>query len=447
MFPNPQDALPLPPNPSLEHYRKVAKNLVKICEADTPGGIRDWSAAFVEDLVKRSRVAFAPNLPIERAGWVDGLTEFATRALHKTRKSCTLSTAQFVIARALGFISWPRFVQHLEGAAPAQSSVAAFEAAADAIVSGDLIYLQELLRQYTDLPLQRSLREHHATLLHYTAANGIEGYRQKTPQNIVAIAQLLLESGAEVDAEADVYGGGCTTLGLAATSIHPEVAGVMEPLLELLLTHGARPEQPTMEQPDTFGNGQGPILGCLSNGRVRSAVFFANRQARLNLETAAGVGRLDVVKTYFDANGALLPSASPAQRRKGFIWACMYGWEEVALYLLDHGADLLDRADSGATPLHWAAGGASVGVVKALIARGAPLEEVNQWGGTVLGHAGHGFDHYPSAGDFVPTFETLLTAGAKIQGNWLAWIASRKHYTDAEKARVSEVFRRHGATT
>jgi hypothetical protein len=446
MFPNPQDALPLPPDPSLEHYRKVAKNLVKICEADTPGGIRDWSAAFVEDLVHRSRVAFAPNLPIEQARWVGGLADFATRTLHKPGKACALSTAQFVIARALGFISWPRFVQLLQAGEHPHSYIAAFEAAADAIVTGDLPRLQELLRKYPDLPLHRSTREHSATLLHYTAANGVEGYRQKTPQNIVAIAQLLLESGAEIDAEADVYGGGCTTLGLAATSIHPEVAGVMEPLLELLLAHGAR-----MEHPQAGGNGQGAILGCLANGRVRSAVFFAKRQARLNLETAAGVGRLDVVKTYFDASGALLPSASPAQRQKGFIWACMYGWEEVALYLLDHGADLLDRADSGATPLHWAAGGAHLGIVKALIACGAPLEEVNQWGGTVLEHAGHGFDHCPPQADlvpdFVPTFEALLSAGARIQGNWLAWIATRKNYSDAEKARVAEVFRRHGATS
>ena len=31
MFPNPQSALPLPPRPSLERYRKIAKDLVKAC--------------------------------------------------------------------------------------------------------------------------------------------------------------------------------------------------------------------------------------------------------------------------------------------------------------------------------------------------------------------------------------------------------------------------------
>ena len=29
MYPNPQEALPLTPRPNLEHYRKLAKDLVK----------------------------------------------------------------------------------------------------------------------------------------------------------------------------------------------------------------------------------------------------------------------------------------------------------------------------------------------------------------------------------------------------------------------------------
>ena len=32
MFPNPQDALPLPPQPSIERYKKIAKELVKACK-------------------------------------------------------------------------------------------------------------------------------------------------------------------------------------------------------------------------------------------------------------------------------------------------------------------------------------------------------------------------------------------------------------------------------
>jgi len=53
------------------------------------------------------------------------------------------------------------------------------------------------------------------------AANGVENYRQKTPANIVEITKLLLDAGAEVDAEADMYGVPCTTLGLAMTASIP----------------------------------------------------------------------------------------------------------------------------------------------------------------------------------------------------------------------------------
>jgi len=40
------------------------------------------------------------------------------------------------------------------------------------------------------------MRRHHATLLHYVGANGIESFRQKTPANAVDIARLLLDAGA-----------------------------------------------------------------------------------------------------------------------------------------------------------------------------------------------------------------------------------------------------------
>lgn len=81
--------------------------------------------------------------------------------------------------------------------------VTRFEAAADAIISSDITTLKKLLQENPALIRQRSTREHRATLLHYASANDVEGYRQKTPQNIVEIAELLLKSGAEVDTEAD----------------------------------------------------------------------------------------------------------------------------------------------------------------------------------------------------------------------------------------------------
>ena len=49
----------------------------------------------------------------------------------------SLTTAQFVIARAHGFASWPKFAGHLKSLQDRASTVAAFEAAAVAVVNGD----------------------------------------------------------------------------------------------------------------------------------------------------------------------------------------------------------------------------------------------------------------------------------------------------------------------
>src|SRR5436190_1747092 len=76
----------------------------------------------------------------------------------------------------------------------------------DAVLAGDLATLNALLREHPDLIRAHSKRVHHATLLHYVAANGVEDFRQKTPPNAVAVARFLLDAGAKVDALADTYG-------------------------------------------------------------------------------------------------------------------------------------------------------------------------------------------------------------------------------------------------
>jgi len=442
MFPNPQDVLPLPPRPNLGQYKKLAKELVKVCEAGKPGGLREWASEWIRNVARLSGLEITPGLPVEIRKWVDDVVEFATRTLLSGERKCALADAQFVIARSHGFMSWPKLVKHIGVVVRGSSSVEQFEAAAEAIISGDITALKRLLRENPSLILERSTREHRATLLHYTSANGVEGYRQKTPRNIVEITKLLLQSGAEVDAEADVYGGGCTTLGLAATSVHPEVAGVQEALLQLLLDHGA-----LIEKPNLAGNSQSAVIACLANGRPRAGEFLAVRGARLDLESAGGVGRPEVVKTFFTPEGTLKPPATKRQLQSGFLWACMYGREDVVVFLLEHGADLLDRTDTGGTPLHWAAGGGHLSIVQLLLERGAPLEEINAWGGTVLEGTGWGFEHNATGVDFAPVFETLLAAGAKIRGRWLEWIEKLKSRSADERARVAEVFRRHGATT
>ena len=437
MFPNPQDSLPLPRHPDIEQYKKLAKELLRATKSTDPGAIRNWSTNWVKGLVEQSGIEITPQLPVRTDDWIRGVANFAQAKLPYGSK---LSDAQFVIARAHGFPNWSRFARHIHNTTDTDSRQARFEAAADAVVTGDVSTLKQLLRENLGLARQRSTREHRATLLHYCSANGVEGYRQKTPKNIVEIVRILLESGAEVDAGAEVYGGDCTTLGLAATSVHPEKAGVQEDLMRVLLDHGA-----AMDKPGVTGGRHSLIRGCLANGRPRAARWLAEHGAKLDLEGAAGTGSLDAVKTFFESNGELKPPASRQDLQRGFVWACGYGGEDVVQFLLSRGADLGDDAGSGEPPLHMAVVGANLPVVKLLIARGAPLDQLNGYGGTPLGQAGWSFVNGDPDADYVPVFEALLAGGAQIEDRWLAWLDRQRGRTVEQKARIAEVLRRYGA--
>lgn len=406
MFPNAQDALPLPLRPNLERYKKLAKDLVRACKSVDPNAIGDWAEAWVKTLVKRSGLKLGRRESVTIRRWTEQVEAFAQR---KLSNECRLSNAQFVIARSHGFESWTRFTKHLDALSQKSSRIAKFEAAADAICNGDVKTLKRLLREEPQLIHSRSTREHKATLLHYVSANGVEGYRQKTPKNIVEIADVLLNAGADVNAEVDVYGGGATTLGLVATSVHPFRAGIQNPLMQILLDHGADIDHKT-----SAGNRQNAVMGCLANGRGEAAVFLADRGARLDLEGAAGVGRLDVLKAFFNADGSLKGKTTRKQLQSAFQHACAWGRLNVVEFLLDKGVDLSGHEGDGQTPMHCAAIAGQLETIKFLLKQNVPLEVKNIYGGTVLGQtlwsAAHGGD--PKL--YAAIITVLIEAGARV---------------------------------
>jgi ankyrin repeat protein len=430
VFPNPQDALPLPARVDVEQYRKLAKDLVKACASRDAGAIESWARRWLESLARSHADAIVDDLEQSLSRKVHDVTRFARSKMTEGARQCVLADAQFVLARSHGFESWPKLAAHLDALAHTSNATAEFEAAADAIVAGDEARLQQLLRANPELIRARSTREHRATLLHYVSANGVEGYRQRTPKNAVRIAEILLDAGAHVDAESDVYGGKCTALGLVATSVHPYAAGVQKPLMQLLLDRGA-----DVNHPDLMGNRHSAVFGCLANGQPEAAVFLAEHGARLGLVEAAGIGRIDVVRTFFDERGRLRADVASEELHTALEYACAHGDEQVVTFLLGHGADL--RASDGArqTALHHAAMGGNLAIVALLIARGAPLEATNVYGGTVLGQtlwsAAHGGD--PDV--YVAIIETLIAAGAKVP---------RAHPPVNDK--VDAVLARHGST-
>jgi ankyrin repeat protein len=389
----------LPLQPNLEQYKKQAKDLLKALKS------QDSKA------IERTRL-WHPH--------ASDLTEPA------------LADAQLVLAREHSFESWPKFATFVRELSQANSPFATFERAVDAVISGDVATLREMLQQDPRLVQARSSRQHRATLLHYISANGVEDYRQKSPKNAVEVATILLDSGAEVDAVADAYGKG-TTLGLAATSIHPLRAGILIPLLELLLARGA--------SIDGAPGGWNIVNACLANGRKLGSEFLASRGAKLDLEGAAGVGRLDLVKSFFDENGSLTPNSTQKQMESGFIWACEYGRAEVADFLLDRGVDRNSYRQHKLRGLHWAAISGDLDTVKAVLKHGPPLEAQNVWGGTPLASAiwaaiesDPNDPVWPKA-DWVPIVEALLRAGANAHA--VAYPTGH--------ARIDEVLRRYRA--
>jgi len=141
VFPNPQDALPLPPRPNLEQYRKLAKDLVKACQSGSIAAWADrWMAALLTSWERKS---------VDRAA--TEVEEFALKTLTRAERRCVLADAQFVLARSHGFLTWPAFATHLDGLAHSDTQTAAFEAAAEAIVRGDEETLQRLLREHPGL--------------------------------------------------------------------------------------------------------------------------------------------------------------------------------------------------------------------------------------------------------------------------------------------------------
>jgi ankyrin repeat protein len=337
------DAIPIPPHPDLARYNQLAKTLQRACKAGA--AIGNWASTWL---------GAAPEVERIEKRWRQFRNSNARAA------SCTLAAAQLFLAREHGFKSWRRFATHVQALNRPDSPVSHFEAAADAVVNGDIETLRNLLRAHPGLVRRRSTRLHRSTLLHYVSANGIEDFRQKTPPNIVEIANLLLDAGAEVDAESGDYGGGCTTLGLAATSIHPRRAGVQIALLKTLLKRGAR-----LDLPSSAGRGHSLIRSCLANGQPEAAGFFASLGAPLDITGAAGLGLLETVKSQFR-------EATRRQQEEAFEYACWYGRTAVVEYFLDSGIDPGLRFPDGKTGLHCAAYGAHVDLIRLLLKRGAP---------------------------------------------------------------------------
>ncbi|HEY7186621.1 MAG TPA: ankyrin repeat domain-containing protein [Vicinamibacterales bacterium] len=464
----------LPDRPDLQQYKKQAKELLKSARAGDPDALRrmreQHPRAAEADSANQSTpfVLADAQLVLAREHGIDSWPKFvreiesrlgerspsaiwkaAERAI-EVGDAATLETllrdhgkmlrgqrpetswwgglspdysatdARTMIVRNHDFESWEQFETYATARNNAGSPIAQFEDGVDAIVRGDIETLKRLLAQRPELVHARSTRKHHSMLLHYVGANGVEGFRQRTPKNAVQIAEVLLDAGAEADAAADMYGGS-TTVGLVATSIHPKNAGVQEDLIDVLVAHGAR-----IDRLGAGGSKGSPLLinSCLANGRPGAAEYLARRGAQIDLEGAAGIGRLDLVRSFFADDGSLTNGATTEQMADGFSWACEYGRADVVQFLLDRGMDVGARLrPHKQTGVHWAAYGAHVETVKVLLRHRPPLDVRDEsFDGTPLEWALYAWGTTPNRSERHDCYEVvamLSAAGATLDQRWI----------------------------
>jgi len=364
---------PLRYDAPLESYRAQADALL--------AGWKDGEPRAIE-LVR----GHYPPVLDDRIPWLPrALSEGELRAIPFGR-----SDAELTLARWYDFADWSRLVEWVEAVGQSGSPVARFEAAVEAVVDGHDVALVEMLHTNPGLVRARSTRVtpfdppvHGATLLHYVAANGVEGYRQRTPPNAVAIAHVLLAAGADVNALAGMYGGRHATLSMLVSSSPPAAAGVQVPLVHTLVDAGA--------ELDAVGAGAwtSPLCTALVFGFTDAAAALVRRGARVDtLRAAAGLGRTDDVRR-------LLASSSLNERHGAIALAAQLGHADVVRLLLDAGEDP-DRYNppghhQHSTPLHQAALAGRDEVVQLLVEWGARLDIRDTiYQGTPLAWAEHG---------------------------------------------------------
>lgn len=361
---------PLPYDAPLSEYERQADELLATYRAGD-----GWALALLRGLHPRFRLVRVPWLARDASD-----AEVAAAGFGR-------DDVRLAVARRYNFADWDALAECVE-ATGRRGDVFRFEAAAEAVIDGDLAALERLLAEDPELVRARSTRRtcfdppvHRATLLHYVGANGLEAHRQRTPPNAPEIALALCEAGAEADALAGFYGIGCATLSLLASSSHPAEAGVQSELVEILLDHGAAIEG----RGEKWGS---PLATALLFGCMDAAETLVRRGARIDsVSVAAGLGRAQDV-------ARLLPEADAASRHLALALAAQLGHADVVRQLLDAGEDP-DRYNpegghAHATPLHQAALAGHLDVVRLLTERGARLDiEDRIYSSTPLGWAQH----------------------------------------------------------
>lgn len=189
--------------------------------------IYDWLRKVVEMLWEGYQNADR-HVAVELTNYHPALIGSPLEAVFATNIS--YEDIESVVLEEYGFLSWDDVKQ-------AGIFDEEFEKAVNYVLSGDLESIKKVIMRAPEIINQASGFGHKATLLQYLPANGTEIWRQYISENVLEMMEFLIESGADPDAENNIYGG--TTLrSLIETSDHTFNSHQSDKMLERLRIYG-----------------------------------------------------------------------------------------------------------------------------------------------------------------------------------------------------------------
>jgi hypothetical protein len=292
---------------------------------------------------------------------------------------------------------------------------AKFHPAIAAITAGDIDKLRELIANDPSLATARSSRSH-PMLLQCLALDALD------VSNKVEMANVLIGAGAEINGP----------LGAAASIDNVEIA-------ELMLDCGAA------------------INGVRSWSPLEETLYWRNYKVRdlllargasmHNLRIASGLGRLDLIESFFSGDGSLKPEAGKIDWPFGelekpnlnckikdelqakvaawsddpqdiinnaFVYACNNNQVDAARLLLEKGAQvnaIPPGFDYAGTGLHYAALNGHQALVEFLLERFADVKvKDTKVGSTAAGWADHG--GHPEIRDYLEQLAAKTAANS-----------------------------------
>jgi ankyrin repeat protein len=431
---------PLPAAPSMEQLRKQAKQLVRERRESTEPlrlseaqlalareyGFPSWARlkAYVDRVT-----AGGPGLAhafVDEIGYyedrAEGLRSVVASGLESgiaivrahlpalahasdaELRAFSPADARLVLAREHGFASWAAFRRHVGDLA---KSGEPFRLAFRAVQEHDAEALGVLLDRYPGLVRARGTNGNDVLGL---AASAVCGRRDRT------IVRELLARGADPSSAND----------RGWTALHQAGYGNDCELARLLLDAGARC--------DLYAHGEGgtPLATALFWGHREAGDLLAEHAVvPLNLRVAAGLGRLDLIRSLVGEDGTLSEAAAAARAfyrpHTGFpiwhpaadpqevldealVWAAKSDRVDALGLLVELGADV-DADPYRGTALTWAAANGHVAAIARLIELGAGVDRTGTFGGPDHGRGVTAL-HLAAQSGQKAAVEALLAAGA-----------------------------------